>query len=97
MRKYLTKIDWTNRVKHKTAECWSILKNETERIVDIFVPLKKYKRRSIKTLIDRCHYKNRVQANDEEVLQTFKKKHLAVLQLILETQRETTTIIAFII
>ena len=42
MREYLAKIDWNKTLKNKTAkECWNILKNEIDCVVDKFVPLKK--------------------------------------------------------
>ena len=42
MREYLTKIDWNNTLKNKTAtECWNILKSEIDCIVEKCVPLKK--------------------------------------------------------
>ena len=41
-RKYLTKLDWNNMLRNKTAiECWNILKYVIEIITDPFVPLKK--------------------------------------------------------
>ena len=49
MREYLTKIDWNNTLKNKTAtECWNILKSEIDCVVDKFVPLKKQGKRSKK-------------------------------------------------
>ena len=40
MREYLAKIDWINTLKNETAtECWTILKNEINCIVDKYVPL----------------------------------------------------------
>ena len=49
MRKYLAKLDWNNMLMNKTAtECWNILKYETERIIDKFIPLKKQGKRSRK-------------------------------------------------
>jgi len=45
-RKYLTKIDWNNKLENKTeTECWNILKIEIDCIVDTFVPLKKHEKR----------------------------------------------------
>ena len=42
MGEYLSKIDWNNTLKKKTAtECWNILKSEIDCVVDKFVPLKK--------------------------------------------------------
>ena len=42
IRKYLTKLDWSNMLMNKTAiECWNILKYEIESIIDKFDPLKK--------------------------------------------------------
>ena len=44
MRTYLASINWTDLMKDKTAtECWIILKDEIEDIIETFVPIKKSK------------------------------------------------------
>ncbi|MBA1446783.1 MAG: hypothetical protein FE835_18145 [Gammaproteobacteria bacterium] len=49
MRTYLAHLDWTTLMKNKTAtECWTLLKNEIEGIIERFVPLKKQGKRSRK-------------------------------------------------
>ena len=49
LRKYLAKLDWNNMLRNKTViECWNILKNEIESIIDKFVPLKKQGKQSRK-------------------------------------------------
>ena len=49
MRRYLSKLDWNNMPRNKTAvECWNIIKYEIESIIDQLVPLKKQGKRSRK-------------------------------------------------
>ena len=49
MRTYLASINWTDLMKDKTAtECWIILKDEIEGIIETFVPIQNQGKRSRK-------------------------------------------------
>ena len=49
MRTYLASIYWTDIMKDKTAtECWIILKDEIEGIIETFVPIQNQGKRSRK-------------------------------------------------
>ena len=50
MRTYLASINWTDLIKDKTAtECWIILKDEIEGIIETFVPTQNQGKRSRKS------------------------------------------------
>ena len=49
MRTYLASLNWTDLMKDKTAtECWIILKDEIEGIIETFVPIQNQGKRSRK-------------------------------------------------
>ena len=46
MRKQLTRVDWNDKMKHKTAaDCWNISRSEIDSTIDRYVLMKKQEKR----------------------------------------------------